>query len=106
MGKGWLSGKLLPLYGVAVLGALMVAGTLSSADEFEQPAASVGSDMLVILPLGDVTVEAYDAGGSAVDAKDMLEPDLTVMMLTSDVSVSSDETLAVQSSPTLETWAP
>ena len=92
---------LLPAVACALV--VVVASAAIRADEVEVPGEPcIGETMIV--PVGDITVEATDVSGTTIDAKDTLEPLMTVMMLTTDVSVSPDQTLSVETSPTLETW--
>ena len=88
---------------VCALAVALTAGMLRAEDS-EDPFDPLDGGA-VTLPAGDVLFTTADVGGSAIDAKDTLEPQLTVMMVTSDVSVSPGETIGVQTSPTFETWS-
>jgi hypothetical protein len=99
----WMGGLAFPLL-VAAAGAVLLAGVFASAEEWEDPCWPTPTGSMVTLPLADNLVDAYDVGGSAIDAKEALEPQLTVLMLTTDVSLSPGQTLGVQTSPTFQVW--
>jgi hypothetical protein len=92
---------LLPVAACALV-VVLAAGMLR-ADDNEFPFDPL-TGSAVTIPAGDLLFTASDVGGSAIDAKDTLEPQLTVLMVTSDLSVSPGETVGVQTSPTFETW--
>jgi hypothetical protein len=92
---------LLPAAACALV--VLLASAAIRADEVELPTEPCIGDS-VTMPVGEITVEATDTGGATIYAKDTLEPQMTVMMLTTDVSVSPDQTLGVQTYPTVEVW--
>ncbi|MCK4375851.1 MAG: hypothetical protein KAX19_10995 [Candidatus Brocadiae bacterium] len=82
----------------------VLASTLR-ADDFEDPidpGPSGGSGCITVF--ADVEVEPEHAGGLAIDAKEAIEPQTTVMLMMSDVSTSPGQTVVVHTFPVFHSW--
>ena len=88
---------------LACAGALATAGALLG-DDFEDPINphSVVGDSVVAF--GGTQVVPTDVGGALIDAKETIEPQMSVLLLTGTVNVSPGMTVEVQTSPTFDSW--
>lgn len=91
----------LPVAAVAILVLLM--GTVLRADDHEGPiipdGASSGQP-----EFGEIVVDSTDLGGSSVDAKEALEPQLTALLAAGEVDGSASDSLYVTTQPVLDIW--
>jgi hypothetical protein len=90
---------------VPVLACLAVMGLWSSlrADDYEDPAnATIPGD--TVSAFGGLEVQPADVGGSLVDVKEAIEPQMTALLVTSDVNASPGMTVVVQTSPLFDNW--
>jgi mevalonate pyrophosphate decarboxylase len=87
---------------LACLAALALGGALL-ADDAEEPIYphSIGGALSVF---GGLEVQPRDVGGSLIDAKETIEPQVTVLLVTSDVSASPGMAIVVQTSPVFDNW--
>lgn len=87
---------------LACVMALMLGSALL-ADDSEDPIKpnSVGGAPAAF---GGVEVQPGDVGGSLIDAKETVEPQVTALLMTGDVSVSPGMAVVVQTSPVFDNW--
>ena len=88
------------LLALAVL--IPASGTLL-ADDYELPyipTAVGGTDTAV--DFGDTYVETPDIIGSRIDAKDVVEPQLTALLIMGEIDTSPSETVIVSTQPTFD----
>ena len=80
--------------------ALAVGGALL-ADDFEDPIlpSSIGAP---VAGFGDVEVEPTDVGGDWIDAREAIEPQMSVLLMTGAVNVSPGMAVEVQMSPVFD----
>ena len=91
------------------LGALVVAAVMVPlaavvlADDFEDPVQPppIGG---YSCPVGETEVEAGDLWGPGIDVKEALEPQMTVLLMLEEQSLSPGMITVVQTSPTFENW--
>lgn len=83
-----------------LLSCLVLGGTLL-ADEYEDPmGGTTGTGGTTVV--GGEVVLSEDSGGSELDTREALDPQLTTTLTMEDTTSSSDETLVVTSDPTFE----
>jgi hypothetical protein len=83
----------------ALVVCAVVVGAAVLADDDEELWGG-GPLSVATVPVGDITVEAGDVAGSEIDVKDVLEPQMTALLLTTDITASDGQTVSVQTSPT------
>ena len=79
---------------LAVTGAVL-------ADDYEDP---IFPESLVqpVAAFGDVEVDPKDVGGEWIDAREAVEPLMTVMLMTGEINPSPGETVEVAAGPVFE----
>jgi len=94
--------RLVPKASVILAAVVAMAfGGAILADDFEDPVAPPGrSSGESTVAFGDSEIEPQDVGGLAIDAKEALEPQVTVMLLIGDSGATPGETTAVDAWPT------
>lgn len=90
---------------VPVLACLgfVVLGTSLLADDDEDP-LSLTTPGDGISAFGGLEVQPADVGGSLVNVKEALEPQMTALLVTSNVNASPGMTVVVQTSPIFDNW--
>jgi len=93
-----LSFLLLLLVTVLLAGALM-------AGDYEDPSLPTsGGEMGGEIGFGAQTVIADDTGGSPIDAREAIEPQLTSLLTMEDVDDSQSDSIVITTQPTFELW--
>ena len=85
--------------------AALASGTIIFGDDFEDPISPSGASGAADgVAFGDTEIEPEDVGGLAIDAKEALEPQVTVMLLMEDGGDAPGDTVAVEAWPTFFGW--
>jgi hypothetical protein len=84
-----------------VCAAALAAGRAILADDYEDPIMPDGLGMPVAA-IGDVEVAPVDVGGAWIDAREAIEPQLSVLLMTGAVSVSPGMVVEVAAGPVFE----
>ncbi len=81
--------------------AAFASGSALVADDYEDPIKpnSVGRTPAAF---GGIEVQPGDVGGSLIDAKDAVEPQVTAMLMSGDVSLSPGMAVVVQTCPVFD----
>jgi len=87
---------------LACAAALAVGGALL-ADDYEDP-INPHSPGDPIVAFGGVEVHPTDVGGALIDAKETIEPQMSVLLMTGTVNASPGMTVEVQTSPVFDNW--
>ena len=98
--------RLVPKPSVILAAVVAIAfGGVILADDYEDPVAPPGPfGGAPTVAFGDSKIEPKDVGGLAIDAKEALEPQVTVMLIVEDGGRAPGETVAVQAWPTFSGW--
>ncbi len=88
---------------LVVAAVAVLLGTAILADDFEDPVEPpIGG---LSYQIGDTEVEAEDVWGPGIDVKEALEPQMTVLMMMEEQSLSAGMVTVVRTLPTFESWA-
>ena len=87
---------------VAVMLLTILPSAILSAEDFEWPYVGGSIGGTPEFAFGDLTVATPDVTGSSLDAKELVEPQLTVLLTMCEVVDSPSETVVVKTQPMVE----
>lgn len=91
-------------FSLSLLAAMLLGGVLLAGDYEDPDIPTSGGMMGSEIPFGAQTVVADDTGGSPIDVREAIEPQLTSLLITEDVDDLHSATIVVDTQPTFEWW--
>lgn len=86
------------------MATVLLAGALM-ADDYEDPSLPTsGGAMGGEIGFGAQVVVADDTGGSPIDAREAIEPQLTSLLTMENVDDSQSNSIVITTQPTFELW--
>ena len=92
------------LFIVSVAAALVTFGAAAWAEDNEKPLPSAATTIPTTV-FGDTTIQTNDIIGSAIDAKDAIDPVVTVLLTLGDMDTSSNGAVVLTVQPVMDAAA-